>query len=254
VERDGDTSLVVCEGLVHRYRGVSALDGVSFRLGPGVTGLVGVNGAGKSTLFNVVSGGLRATSGRVRIGGLDPYGRQRRRALRQVALMPQTAAFPKGMTAREVVEYLAWMRGLSVSRARAKAAEALEQVGLGARMSARMGQLSGGMARRVALAQALASDAEIILLDEPSTGLDPKQRRTMVDLVAGVTGCVLLSSHVLEDVAELADRVIVIDSGRVLFDGSLTELTDLAPVGTEAAKAAEAGFLSLLVGQDGGSR
>lgn len=245
----GQSPSLVVEGLVHRYGDRQALDGVEVRLGRGVTALVGVNGAGKSTLIGAVSGGLRPTSGRVLIGGLDPYGRRRKKALRQVALMPQTASFPKGMTAREVVEYLGWMRGLPVSRARVRAVEALEQVGLGERMSARIGQLSGGMVRRVALAQALACEAEVVLLDEPSTGLDPAQRRTMVELVAGVRGCVVMSSHVLEDVVDVADRVLVLDAGRLLFDGSVAELIALAPEGTAEGKAAEVAFLQLVAGR-----
>lgn len=238
--------MLTVEALTHRYGGVQALDQVSFSLDRGATALVGVNGAGKSTLLGAISGALRPASGRIAIHGHDPYGRDRKAALRAVALMPQSVTFPRRMTAQEVVAYLAWMRGLPSGRARRRAAEALERVGLGARAGSRVGELSGGMLRRVALAQALACDAEVILLDEPSTGLDPEQRRTMVDLVAAVKGTVLMSSHILEDVVDVAGRVLVLDAGRIVFDGTVEELKAVAPDGTDPAKAAETGFLRLI--------
>lgn len=109
-----------------------------------------------------------------------------------------------------------------------------------------MRDLSGGMVRRVALAQALASSPSVLLLDEPSTGLDPKQRRVMVDLIGNLAGCVLLSSHVMEDVADVASRVLVLDEGRIVFDGTVDQLSGLAPVGAPRGRAAEAGFLHVI--------
>jgi ABC-2 type transport system ATP-binding protein len=241
-----ETTLLDVDEMCHHYGRVAALDGVSFSLVRGVTALVGVNGAGKTTLLGAVSGAVRPMSGRISVAGHDPYGRDRRAALRAVALMPQSVTLPRRMTAQEVVAYLAWMRGAPSRRARQKAAEALERVGLGRRADSKVGELSGGMLRRVALAQALASDAEVILLDEPSTGLDPEQRRTMVDLVGALDGTVLMSSHILEDVVDVAGRVLVLDAGRLVFDGSVEELKSVAPEGTDPAKAAEVGFLHLI--------
>lgn len=239
-------AVVELRNVTHSYGPTRALDGVSILLNPGVTALVGVNGAGKSTLISVVAGALRPSSGAVRVAGLDPYGHTRRGALKAVALMPQALSLPSSMTAREVVEYLAWMRGLSRRRARQLSAECLEQVGLAARAQTRVGQLSGGMLRRVGLAQALASAAEVVLLDEPSTGLDPAQRRTMVDLLRSLDRTLLMSSHVMEDVVEVAARVVVLDQGRVRFDGAVSALQSLAPAGTDPAKTAEVGFLTMI--------
>lgn len=234
-------------GVTVQYGETLALDDLGLRLESGVTALVGINGAGKTTLMSVVSGACRPALGDVVVGGgHDPYGRGRRAALAAVALMPQHTTFPRSMTALEVVEYLAWMRGLPRRSARQRAADALDRVGLGARMRDRIGRLSGGMVRRVALAQALASDAEVLLLDEPSTGLDPEQRRAMVDLVKGLDRTVLMSSHVLEDVVDTAGRVLVLHQGRLVFDGSVPDLMALAPDPTDAARAAEVGFLQVI--------
>lgn len=150
------------------------------------------------------------------------------------------------MTALEVVEYLAWMRGLGVKESRARARESLDAVGLSARAASKIRELSGGMVRRVALAQAIAAAPRVLLLDEPSTGLDPRQRRIMVDLILSLGSCVLLSSHVMEDVRDVAQRVLLLNEGRLIFDGTTAALSAQAPTGTPPARAAEAGFLQTL--------
>lgn len=234
--------------VVQRYHNVVALDGVSLELSSGVTALVGVNGAGKSTLMTTMAGALRPAAGTLRVQGIDPYGRDRTQALRAVALMPQSGTLPRRMTALDVVEYLAWMRGVPGKAARQAALGALDRVGLAARAHHRIGRLSGGMQRRVLLAQAIASDARVLLLDEPSTGLDPEQRRVMVDLIRGLDLAVLMSSHVLEDVVDAASHVVVLDEGRVVFEGTVEALSSLAPSGTDQARAPEAGFLTVVAG------
>lgn len=244
--------------LTHRYGEHRALEEVSFALDDGITALIGVNGAGKTTLMSAVSGAMRPTSGRVAVTGLDPYrSRGRRVALGRLALMPQTVRFPGNMTALEVVEYLTWMRGVSGGRARDLARQALGRVRLSDRADTKVRELSGGMVRRVALAQAVASLPKLLLLDEPSTGLDPRQRRTMVELIAELAAdqdtTVLFSSHVMEDVSDVAARVVVLDEGRLLFDGTVAELSGRAPAGTPEGKVAEAGFLQVLAGDRSGS-
>lgn len=242
------------QNVSHSYRNQPALSDVSVELAEGVTALIGVNGAGKSTLLNIAAGGLRPTTGVVRSAGLDVFRRATRgRALRKVALMPQSATFPGNMTAREIVEYAAWMRGASARQARLAATDALKRVLLADRAGDKMRNLSGGMQRRVCLAQAIASDAEVLLLDEPSTGLDPEQRRVMVDRLRELAGTILLSSHVMEDVTELASRVLVLDAGSLVFDGSLDTLKGLAGDPT-SPQAAEAGFLAVLTSRRGVAR
>ena len=197
---------------------------VTLELTEGVTALLGANGAGKTTLLRTLSGALSPTSGQVTINGLNPYARRERTdALAKIAFMPQTASVPRDLTAVDFVAYLTWMRGKRRTPARAEALEALDAVGLANRADDKLKRLSGGMVRRVWLAQALAAQAGTLLLDEPSTGLDPRQRATMVELIqARATGTVLLSSHLIEDVLSLATSVIVLREGRVVHRGPLT--------------------------------
>lgn len=218
------------EQVSHRYRqGTPVLDGLSLTLGVGTTGLVGVNGAGKTTLIRIAAGSLAPWQGTVTSSGVDLYGRSRQEGLSTVAWMPQAGSLPRGLTAVELVTYLSWMRGQSWRVARKRAMSALEQVELSDQAATRVERLSGGMARRVWLAQALAADAQVLLLDEPSTGLDPRQRATMVRLLGRLQHrVVLLSSHILEDVAELANRVLVLDEGRIIYDGDRPDRLDAA--------------------------
>lgn len=241
--------LLTLDEVHHGYGARDVLQGVSCDIGPGVTALIGVNGAGKSTLLSIASGGVRPRQGSVAVGGHDLLDRrERRRGLRKVAFMPQDATFPPRMTAREIIEYVDWMRGAPRSGGRARALEALDRVRLVDRANSRFGSLSGGMQRRVCLAQAIVSAPEVLVLDEPSTGLDPEQRHVMVDLIGALEGAVLLSSHVMEDVADLADRVVVLDDGTITFDGDVDGLRALAPA-PAADRAAEHGFLAVLATQ-----
>lgn len=248
----GDTEVMAAALAVskvsHEYGPRVALDSVSFELRSGATALLGVNGAGKSTLLRALSGARRPTSGSVWVGDADLYQRSTRRtALARVALMPQSAIYPSSMTALEVVALAAWLRGVRSSACRRRAAAALERVGLAERSGSRMGQLSGGMARRVALAQAIVADPEVLLLDEPSTGLDPQQRRVMIDLLRSFGTTALFSSHVVEDVVEVADRVLVLDDGRLVFEGGVDELAESAAVATgDVADRVERAFLRLV--------
>ena len=241
-------------GVSHAYGERSALTDVSITIEHGVTALIGVNGAGKSTLLNIAAGGLPPRSGTVLVGGDAIYDRRsRRRALGKVALMPQSATFPGNMTVREVVEYITWMRGARPAAARLHTARALDAVLLTDRANSKTRDLSGGMLRRVCLAQAIATDPDVLLLDEPSTGLDPEQRRIMVDRLRELDAAVVLSSHVMEDVSDLADRVLVLDAGSITFDGTVPDLCSLAP-DPKTPRAAEAGFLAVLATGAGAAR
>lgn len=238
------------DSLCHRYGARVALDGVSLTLSSGVTALVGINGAGKSTLLRALAGSQRPTSGAVRVGGKDPYRTgQRRGALAGVGLMPQDARLPPNLTVHEVVTSIGWLKGAPWGSAARRAQEVIEAVGLDDRLNTHVRRLSGGMVRRVALAQALVTNPDILLLDEPSTGLDPEQRRIMIDLVGRIESTVLFSSHVMEDIEDVADRVIVLEEGHVIFDGTLEMLrrrgAAIAKPGAHASLA-ESGFLDLL--------
>lgn len=243
---------VAVRGVSHRYSGdVWALRDIELELSDGVTALVGVNGAGKSTLLSTLAGSLQPTAGSVRIGGLEVYGKGRKDVLPRVALMPQSLTMPETLTALEAVSVIGWMRGLRGREAKARAEAALEAVDLQDRARSRIKELSGGMKRRVALAQAIVAEPEVLLLDEPSTGLDPRQRRRMVDIVKTLTGTVVFSSHVMEDVVDTAGRVLILHEGGVLFDGDVEELHGHAPAGTAASRRAEAAFLQLISTRSG---
>ncbi|MGO4258413.1 ABC transporter ATP-binding protein [Marmoricola sp. RAF53] len=222
--------MLSCIGLGHVYRpSNTALSAIDLSFGPEVTGLVGVNGAGKTTLLQVGAGALCPTTGRVSVDGADLYAssRSRRRLLRGIALMPQDFRVPAELRVRDVLAYCAWLRGLGGDVASERVEACLSAVDLVARADERFAALSGGMRRRVALAQALLADPDVLLLDEPTTGLDPEQRagvRTLLhDLAAQPGGrTIVLSSHVMEDLEALASRIVVIDAGRVVHDGPMS--------------------------------
>jgi ABC-2 type transport system ATP-binding protein len=160
------------------------LRGVSIEVRPGTTGLLGANGAGKSTLLNVLAGALRPRSGSVELGSENLYGRRRSELLRRIALMPQELQVPNSARLRDATRFLAWARGIEPREITARADDALARVGLTDRAGDRLSKLSGGMRRRFALAQALVAEPEVLLLDEPTTGLDPQQRVVLRELIA----------------------------------------------------------------------
>jgi ABC-2 type transport system ATP-binding protein len=234
-----------CRDLGRDYGRAIALDGISLLLTPGVTGLVGVNGAGKSTLLGTLAGAIRPSRGSVSLDGLDPYGSGRRPYLRQAALMPQSLELPGDARVADAVAYCGWLRGMSARDARKSARRVVAEVGLADRARDRIRCLSGGMTRRVALAQALVARPRLLLLDEPTTGLDPEQRAAVRTLIRAVAdgGITIVSSHVMEDVESLADQIVVIDEGRVAHAGSLAQFRSEFGGG---AQSAESAFLGLV--------
>jgi ABC-2 type transport system ATP-binding protein len=233
-------------GLRVSYRGRNwSLELDDLVLQPGVTGLVGVNGAGKSTLMRALSGAQRPTDGAVTLDGTDLYGRARRTQLGRIGYMPQEFTLPRDVSLRTSTEYVAWLRGVPRRDVRAASARALADVGLEDRAGRRVGTLSGGMLRRLCLAQAVVASPDFLLLDEPTTGLDPEQRAGVRRLVEELPGSAttLLSSHVMEDIVSLAEHLVVLEEGRVLYHGSLDAFRD-EHGGLE--RSAEHGFLTLL--------
>jgi ABC-2 type transport system ATP-binding protein len=227
------TDTVTLRGVVKRFRGTTALDGVDLLLRTGVTGLLGPNGAGKTTLLRILATVLRADAGVVRVGGRDPYAGavQRTKVRRALGYLPQELGFPNGFTGFAFLDYMAVLKEWTDRRSRhAEVRRVLDLVQLGDLGPKRLRALSGGQRRRVAIAQALIGDPDVLLLDEPTTGLDPEQRASLrrVLSVAGERSTVLLSTHQTEDVAALCDRVVVIDDGRIRFDGAVRELVDSA--------------------------
>lgn len=197
-----------------------SIDSLDLTAGP--VGLVGVNGAGKTTLLRTLAGARQPQEGMVAIDGEDLYGRHRRRVARQIGYMPQEIEFPGELTVAQVLHYLCWLRGIRARPGRVRTAEVIEAVGLSDRARQRTRQLSGGMRRRLALAAALVSEPRILLLDEPTTGLDPEQRAGVRAFVADLGGRCLtvMSSHVMEDVASVTSSIVVLHEGTVRFHGA----------------------------------
>lgn len=222
----GDTPAVVFENVSRWYGDTVALADVSFTLGPGVTGLLGHNGAGKSTALKLCGGFGRPSAGTVRVLGTDLA--RHPGAYRHIGIAHDREGMWPHLTAHALVAALARLRGTPDPAAAAN--RALAEVGLEDVAQRRVGGFSHGMRQRVKLAQALAHDPQVLLLDEPLNGLDPAQRLHVVELVKrlGEEGrTVLVSSHVLHEVERMAPRVLVLVDGRLVARGSTAGIRDL---------------------------
>ena len=208
------------------YADTVALGDVSFRVEPGVTGLLGHNGAGKSTLLKLLAGFARPDEGRVRVLGHDPATEVD--VFRRVGIAPDGDGLWPHMTARRAVLACARMRG--VPDAEAATDRILDQMGMAAAADRRLAGFSHGMKQRIKLAQALVHDPDLLLLDEPLNGLDPAQRREVIEIVErlGEEGrTVLVSSHQLGEVERMAPRVLVLVNGRLVAEGTTAGIRDL---------------------------
>ncbi len=244
------TPTVTVADLEMDYRRTRALAGLSLQLGVGVHGLLGPNGAGKTTLIRVLATVLKPSTGCVEVLGRDVLDRHGRTEVRRrLGYLPQTLGYFPGFTVREFVEYVAWLKEVPSKRVPAAVDEALELVGLQERAGSRMRTLSGGMLRRAGVAQAIVNRPELLLLDEPTAGLDPEQRVGFRALLRqlGESSTVLVSTHLVEDVASACTGVALVDAGRVVFTGTPA---DLAAAGTDgdADTPSERGYLALLRG------
>jgi ABC-2 type transport system ATP-binding protein len=226
------SATITVDGVSHTFGRTRVLDGVDLELGPGVVGILGPNGAGKTTLLRMVATMLAPTAGRLRVLGHDLGDADGRLAVRrQLGYVPQEPGFYRHFTAFEFVDYVAILKELTDAPARhAEVHRVLDLVGLADVAGTRIRKLSGGMRRRVALAQALLGHPALLVLDEPTAGLDPEQRLRFREVVSTSVDSrtVLLSTHQTEDVAALCSRVVVLHDGRVRFDGAPAALTEQA--------------------------
>ncbi|GGM86395.1 ABC transporter ATP-binding protein [Lentzea pudingi] len=221
---------IEADGLVVRLGRRNAVDRLSLRLGRGVHGLLGPNGAGKTTLIRTLATVQSPTAGTLSLLGTPANGKLR--PVRQkLGYLPQHFGHYKRFKVREFVEYLAWLKEMPKKQIPGAVKEALERVGLSDRAEDRMKSLSGGMVRRAGIAQAIVNEPELLLLDEPTVGLDPAQRLRFRELVAelGQRACVLISTHLVEDVAAACTDVVLMNEGSVVFQGTPA---DLATAGT----------------------
>ena len=214
-------------GVVKRFGSTTALSGATFSIGRGVTGLLGPNGAGKTTLIGLLLGLHRADSGAVEVLGLDPA-RLGTEVRARVGYAPEHHRLPPDVKAQDLVRHICEVHGLPTREAAARASDALWQVGLGEERFRPVGTLSTGQRQRVKMAQAMAHDPALVLLDEPTDGLDPVQRDQMLALIGRVARefgiDVVLSSHLLDEVERTCDAAVILSEGRVVASGTLDEL------------------------------
>jgi ABC-type multidrug transport system ATPase subunit len=216
------------DDLTRRFGRTTAVAGVSLDIGTGVFGLLGPNGAGKTSLLRVMATVLPPTSGTMRLLGRDPGAHAPRRDIRRrLGYLPQNLGYYPGFTVAEFVEYFALLKEMPAIRVSRAVATAIERVGLGDRARAKLRTLSGGMLRRVGIAQAIVNDPELLLLDEPTAGLDPEQRVSFRSLLrdVGQRATVVVSTHLVEDVAAVCGEVALMNAGAIVFRGTPAELT-----------------------------
>jgi len=210
-----------------KYGHVLALSDVTFELQKGVTGLLGANGAGKTTLISLLLGVLRPDAGKLEVLGMDPL-KAGYKLRQRIGYAPEDDRFPPDVKASELVRHFAEMRGIPHRSAVVRASEVLFEVGLGEERFRPIGTMSTGQRQRVKLAQALVHDPELVLLDEPTNGLDPIQRDDMLALVRRIGTdlgfTVLISSHLLGEVEQVSDYVVMLEGGKVARSGSVKSL------------------------------
>ncbi|MER6817551.1 ABC transporter ATP-binding protein [Spirillospora sp. NPDC000708] len=242
---------VEARDLTRSFRRRRAVAGVDLETGPGVYGLLGPNGAGKTTLLRMLATVIPPSSGTLRLLGRDPAGHGPRREIRRrLGYLPQNLGYYSGFTVVEFVEYIALLKDMPPRLVPRAVASAVQEVGLGDRARSRLRSLSGGMLRRVGIAQAIVNDPDLLLLDEPTAGLDPEQRVQFRALMRrmGERATVVISTHLVEDVGAACDRVGLMSGGRLVFTGTPAELSARgAGTGTGAGDAPlERGYSAVL--------
>lgn len=209
--------------LTKQYKNKIAVDRVSLHLKPGVCGLLGANGAGKTTLMRMICGVLKPTGGTVFFEGNDVSTEEYRKNL---GYLPQDFGYYPGFTGLEFLDYMALLKGLPRSAAKKRSQELLELVGLKNNGKKKIKTYSGGMKQRLGIAQAMLNQPKLLVLDEPTAGLDPKERVRFRELIEdlGKKNIVLLSTHIVSDIEQAADRILMMKDGQIIFDGTQSDV------------------------------
>ena len=240
------------QGLSFAYgrKATPIFDNFDLQITTGKTVLLGQNGAGKSTLLNLFGDVFRADKGTISLDGVAKT-RSTQRAYRSaISLLPQSIPVIDGFTVEESVRYAAWLKGCTDTQAGLRAPEVLELVGLLPKLGRKASSLSGGELRRLGIAQALAHNARVVLLDEPSAGLDPIQQGDLRALLAQLDPEITLvvSTHQTQDISSIYDQVLVLDAGRILWQGSVQDFTASVPDHLPQYLHAEWAFEALIKG------
>jgi ABC-2 type transport system ATP-binding protein len=226
------TAAVRADGLSRRYGSIRALDGVDVTLERGITGLLGPNGAGKTTLLSILATISEPDAGQVSVFGLDPRDAAERTEIRRrLGYLPQELGYHRHFSVAAFLDYVAILKEITDRRRRAEeVARVLAVTGLEHRARSRIRTLSGGMRQRLGIAQALLGGPELLILDEPTAGLDPEQRLRFRELLSGLPGepAIVLSTHQADDIAAICPQVIVLLQGKVHFSGTPAGLAGTA--------------------------
>lgn len=237
----GQGNILEVDGLTHDYGDVVALKDLTLTVPPGITGLVGANGAGKTTMLRLMLGLLHPATGSMSVLGADPQ--LDPLAVRaRIGYMPEVECLPKDQTAADFVSYAAQLAGIPTAEAKRRSSETLFLVGLEEERFRYLGDFSTGMQQRVKLAQAIVHDPDLLLLDEPASGLDPEGRVQMLQLIKRLGDfdiSVIISSHVLTDIEETCDWVVMLDAGDLLRSGPLEGFEQGGTVLVEVLERAE---------------
>ena len=214
---------LVIDRLSKQYQSKIAVDRISLKLKPGVYGLLGANGAGKTTLMRMVCGILRPTGGSVTLDGIDVTDERYRDVL---GYLPQDFGYYPNFTGWDFLMYMSALKGIEKKQAKKRAKDLLEIVGLENMEKKKIKTYSGGMKQRLGIAQALLNEPKLVILDEPTAGLDPKERVKFRNLIGelGKENIVILSTHIVSDVEHIADRILMMKSGQIIFNGTKEEV------------------------------
>nr|WP_300661916.1 ABC transporter ATP-binding protein [uncultured Acetatifactor sp.] len=216
------------EGVTKKYGDKKAVSGVSCTLGQGVYGLLGANGSGKTTLLRMICGILEATEGSIRYGGsrIGELGAEYRRVL---GYLPQDFGYYPEFTAKRFLLYLAALKAMPKEEAEARTEELLEMVELTREKGKKIKTFSGGMIRRLGIAQALLNSPEILILDEPTAGLDPRERIRFRNIISSLSKCrtIILSTHIVSDVEYIADEILLMKEGALLAAGDMGRMLEM---------------------------
>ena len=212
--------MIEVQNLTKRYGRFTAVDGVSFRVEKGeILGFLGPNGAGKTTTMRILTGYMPATAGKALVGGFDVFD-QPLEAKRRTGYLPETPPLYPEMTVREYLMFVARIKGVAPKAQRAQVDTSMEKTRVADVASRHCGKLSKGYRQRVGLAQAILHNPDVLILDEPTAGLDPKQIMETRDLIKSLAGdhTIVLSTHILPEVAQTCQRVVIINKGKVVAD------------------------------------
>lgn len=213
---------LIIDRVSKQYKNRIAVDNISLRLEKGVYGLLGTNGAGKTTLMRMICGVLKSTRGTITLDGMDVETEEYRSKL---GYLPQDFGYYPDFDGMDFLLYMAALKGMTQMDARQKASQLLDLVALSENCKKKIKTYSGGMKQRLGIAQALLNEPEILVLDEPTAGLDPKERARFRELIAelGKESIVLLSTHIVSDVEHIADCVLMMKNGRLIYNGQWDE-------------------------------